>query len=233
MHKSRCAKHLWGYGLFGSLVEPRLNFVWTSLKPFKSFESKFFRIGCALRFHQAPKAKEIPVVANCMLAVVLMWPCCDPVACVHSYVTKVSACMAVLGSDVSWANTPFMAYIWSGCWSLRPRLPFALHPPAWLCKRDQCNTAEAAVAGHGWWMLRLRSWNVGLDREAGWTIRIVLFLDLETVFFGTVKLKIAANPLNWNPCFLLDSSCIQHILGEKSISLCKGQFISALAMLFQ
>ena len=161
-----------------------------------SFESKFFRIGCALRFHKAPKAKEIPVVANCILAVVLMWPCCDPVACVHSYVTEVSACMAVLGSDVSWANRPLMmAYIWSGFWnqstcdfrllcSLVCPLRCTLQPG--LCKRDQCNTPEAAVASHGWCILRLRAWNVGLDREVRWAIRIVLFLDLETVLFGTV-----------------------------------------------
>ena len=94
--------------------------------------------------------------------------------------------------------------------------------------------AEAAVASHGWCILRLKAWNVVLEGEKCWTIelfiRIVLFLDLETVLFGRLKLNIAAHPLNWNPCFLLDSSCIQHILGEKDISLCKGQFISALAM---
>ena len=46
-------------------------------------------------------------------------------------------------------------------------------------------------------------------------IRVVLFLDLEMVFFRRLKLNMAAHSLNWNPCFLLDSSCIQHILGEK------------------
>ena len=119
-----------------------------------------------------------------------------------------------------------MASIWSGFWnestcdfrllySLVSLLRFILRPG--LCKRDQCNTAEAAVASHG--ILRLKAWNVGLDREMCWTIelsiRAVLFLDLETVFFGRLKLNISAYPLNWKPCFLLDSSCIQHILGEK------------------
>ena len=168
-------------------------------KAFKSLASSPSFSGCALRFHKAPKAKEIS-------AVVLMWPCCDPVASVHSYVTKVSACMAVLGSDVSWTNTPVMAYMWSGFWNQFTCDFRLLHG-------NQCSTAESAVASHGWCILRLKAWNVGLDREKRWTIElfiwVVLFLDLEMVFFRRLKLNMAAHSLNWNPCFLLDSSCIQ------------------------
>ena len=114
-----------------------------------------------------------------------------------------------------------MAYIWNGFWNqstcdfrllygLVCLLRFILQPG--LCKRDQCNTAEAAVASDGWWILRLKAWNVVLDREKCWTIElfigIVLFLDLEA-------------PLaDWNiRQHVFDRLAILHISSTASIPL--------------